>query len=144
MNKNNIEVSPGPGTPSSEMEDSNNSISESDSFSEDLLKEPKKKRNIWEELAGDKLNVLLLLFLYTLQGLPIGLSESIPLLLSNRDVAYEEQAKFSFVYYPFSMKLIWAPIVDSCFFARFGRRKSWLVPAQCVIGKSTRMRAWER
>lgn len=134
MNKNNIEVSPGPGTPSSEMEDSNNSISEFDSFSEDLLKEPKKKRNIWEELAGDKLNVLLLLFLYTLQGLPIGLSESIPLLLSNRDVAYEEQAKFSFVYYPFSMKLIWAPIVDSCFFARFGRRKSWLVPAQCVIG----------
>lgn len=137
MNKNNIEC--GPEFENNEVGDSSKSISEFDSFkdqfqSDELLAEPKKKRNVWEDLQGDKLNVLLLLFLYTLQGLPIGLSEAIPLLLSNRNVAYEEQAKFNFVYYPFSMKLIWAPIVDSCFFARFGRRKSWLIPAQCVIG----------
>jgi len=134
MNKNNIECGP----QKENNEESRKSSFESDSFrdqfqSEELLKE-KRRRNVWEDLDGDKLNVLLLFFLYTLQGLPIGLSEAIPLLLSNRNVAYEEQAKFNFVYYPFSMKLIWAPIVDSCFFARFGRRKSWLVPAQCVIG----------
>ena len=95
----------------------------------------KKRRNVWKDLNGDKLKILLLYFLYTLQGLPIGLSEAIPLILSNRNVEYEQQAKFSFVYYPFSMKLIWAPIVDSCFLARFGRRKSWLVPAQLMIGE---------
>ena len=134
MNKNNIEC---PDIENEDKEDSRNSNNEFESFnSEELFKEPEKKRNVWEDLAGDKLNVLLLFFLYTLQGLPIGLSEAIPLLLSNRDVAYEEQAKFNFVYYPFSMKLLWAPIVDSCFFARFGRRKSWMVPAQCVIGES--------
>ena len=32
------------------------------------------------------------------------------------------------------MKLVWAPIVDSFFSSRFGRRKSWLVPAQYLIG----------
>jgi PAT family acetyl-CoA transporter-like MFS transporter 1 len=32
------------------------------------------------------------------------------------------------------MKLLWAPIVDACFVARFGRRKTWLVPVQYLIG----------
>ena len=33
------------------------------------------------------------------------------------------------------MKILWAPIVDSVFVARFGRRKSWLVPVQYFIGQ---------
>uniref|UniRef100_A0A1B6JSA9 Major facilitator superfamily associated domain-containing protein n=1 Tax=Homalodisca liturata TaxID=320908 RepID=A0A1B6JSA9_9HEMI len=32
------------------------------------------------------------------------------------------------------MKLLWAPIVDSVYSKRFGRRKSWLVPIQFLIG----------
>ena len=32
-------------------------------------------------------------------------------------------------------QVLWAPIVDSVFWARFGRRKSWLVPAQYLIGQ---------
>lgn len=37
------------------------------------------------------------------------------------------------------VKLLWAPIVDSVYFHKlgcfhFGRRKSWLVPVQLVIG----------
>jgi len=88
----------------------------------------------WEELKGDRLDLMLLLFLYTLQGLPIGLAESIPLLLSERGVSYEDQAQFNSVFYPFSCKLVWAPLVDSIYSKRFGRRKSWLVPAQLCIG----------
>lgn len=34
--------------------------------------------------------------------------------------------------YPYSLKLLWSPIVDSCFSARMGRRKSWIVPVQLV------------
>jgi PAT family acetyl-CoA transporter-like MFS transporter 1 len=30
--------------------------------------------------------------------------------------------------------MLWAPIVDSVYFASFGRRKSWLVPCQVLIG----------
>lgn len=44
------------------------------------------------------------------------------------------QAEFSFVQWPFSLKLFWAPIVDSIFSQRFGRRKTWLIPTQYLMG----------
>lgn len=92
------------------------------------------REGILKELEGDKMHVLVLFFLYVLQGIPLGLGNSIPLILIERDVAYKEQAKFSFAGYPFAMKLLWAPLVDSVYVARFGRRKSWLVPVQYLIG----------
>ena len=62
-------------------------------------------RQIWTNLDGDKLHVLLLFFLYFLQGIPIGLDLAIPLILSRRNVPYSEQAVFSISTYPFSMKV---------------------------------------
>lgn len=44
------------------------------------------------------------------------------------------QAEFSFVQWPFSLKLFWAPIVDSIFSQKFGRRKTWLIPTQYLMG----------
>lgn len=44
------------------------------------------------------------------------------------------QAEFSFVNWPFSVKLLWAPIVDALFWPEFGRRKTWLVPVQYILG----------
>ncbi|CAN9511497.1 unnamed protein product [Ophioblennius macclurei] len=79
-------------------------------------------------------NVLLLLFLYVLQGIPLGLAGSIPLILQSKSVSYRDQAFFSFVFWPFSLKLLWAPLVDALYFSRFGRRKSWLVPTQYLLG----------
>jgi PAT family acetyl-CoA transporter-like MFS transporter 1 len=32
------------------------------------------------------------------------------------------------------VKLLWAPIVDSIYFKKFGRRKTWLIPVQLLIG----------
>lgn len=78
--------------------------------------------------------VSLLTFLYVLQGIPLGLSSSIPMLLQNRQVTYTQQAVYSFVNWPFSMKLLWAPLVDSWYSSRMGRRKTWLVPTQYLIG----------
>lgn len=43
------------------------------------------------------------------------------------------QAEFSFVNWPFSLKLLWAPLVDSVYLSKFGRRKTWLVPVQYLI-----------
>lgn len=34
--------------------------------------------------------------------------------------------------WPFSLKLLWAPFVDSMYSERFGRRKSWLIPVQFI------------
>uniref|UniRef100_A0A131YNZ3 MFS transporter, PAT family, solute carrier family 33 (Acetyl-CoA transporter), member 1 n=1 Tax=Rhipicephalus appendiculatus TaxID=34631 RepID=A0A131YNZ3_RHIAP len=81
-------------------------------------------------------SIALLLFLYVLQGVPLGLASAMPLLLQNRRISYKEQALFSLAAWPFSVKLLWAPIVDSLYSSRFGRRKSWLVPAQYAIGLS--------
>ena len=92
-------------------------------------------RSLLNDLAGDKTHILILFFLYVLQGIPTGLLKAIPLILSNRNVPYKDQAVFSIAAYPYSMKLLWAPLVDSLYSSKFGRRKSWLVPAQYLIGK---------
>jgi hypothetical protein len=74
----------------------------------------KKKKN--EDLA----NICFLLFLYVLQGIPAGLQISIPLILSSRKVSYADQGTFSFASWPISLKLLWAPLVDSVYFVRIG------------------------
>lgn len=86
------------------------------------------------DIRGDRANIAILFFLYLLQGIPLGLTAAIPMLLQNRGASYKQQAEFSFATWPFSMKLLWAPIVDSLFWSRFGRRKSWLIPTQYLIG----------
>lgn len=92
--------------------------------------QPKVRRGIKAELN----NVLLLLFLYVLQGVPLGLAGSIPLIMQSKKVSYKDQAYFSFAFWPFSLKLLWAPLVDAVYLQQFGRRKSWLVPTQYLLG----------
>lgn len=90
-----------------------------------------------EDMVGlerDRRSIVLLTFLYVLQGIPLGIAASIPYLLQTRKISYTDQAVFSFVHWPFSLKLFWAPIVDSVYVFRFGRRKSWLIPTQYLIG----------
>lgn len=96
---------------------------------------PEKSDTAEVGLSGkETVNIALLYFLYVLQGIPLGLGGSIPMVLQNRNVSYKEQAIFSFVNWPFSMKLLWAPIVDSVYSSHLGRRKTWLVPTQYLIG----------
>uniref|UniRef100_A0A0K8TJM3 Acetyl-coenzyme A transporter 1 n=1 Tax=Lygus hesperus TaxID=30085 RepID=A0A0K8TJM3_LYGHE len=85
-------------------------------------------------IRGDEWNIALLLILYLLQGIPLGLSATIPMIIQNKGVSFKEQAEFSFTMWPFSLKLLWAPLVDSLYWPSFGRRKTWLVPAQYLIG----------
>ncbi|XP_059186763.1 acetyl-coenzyme A transporter 1 [Centropristis striata] len=113
-------------TSSSEPEEAEGLIRGSDS--ED------RRHRVRPGIGGELGNVLLLLFLYVLQGIPLGLAGSIPLILQSKSVSYKDQAFFSFVFWPFSLKLLWAPLVDALYFSRFGRRKSWLVPTQYLLG----------
>ncbi|KAJ1432975.1 acetyl-coenzyme A transporter 1-domain-containing protein [Ochromonadaceae sp. CCMP2298] len=82
----------------------------------------------------DRISMAVLILLYTLQGIPLGLSGSIPLLLKEKGASYEALSLFSLVSIPFSLKLLWAPLVDTYYFKSFGRRKTWLVPVQIVTG----------
>lgn len=43
------------------------------------------------DLRGDWGNIAILFFLYLLQGIPIGLSAAIPMLLQNRGASYKQQ-----------------------------------------------------
>lgn len=82
----------------------------------------------------DKSSISLLLFLYLLQGVPLGMAASIPLIIQSHGTSWSQQATFSLAFWPFSLKLIWAPIVDAIYSNKYGRRKSWLIPIQYLIG----------
>ncbi|KAK0553842.1 hypothetical protein OC844_006250 [Tilletia horrida] len=95
--------------------------------------------------ASDKRAIALLVVLYLLQGVPVGLAfGTMPYLLKSR-VSYSDVGTFAFSTWPYSLKLLWSPIVDSIFVESLtvpilgtklslGRRKSWIVPFQLIIG----------
>ncbi|XP_060835227.1 acetyl-coenzyme A transporter 1-like [Rhopalosiphum padi] len=86
-------------------------------------------------LKGDWSNIFLLLFLYMMQGIPLGLVHAIPLFLqSKQNVTYKDQTLFGLVTWPFGLKLLWAPLIDSLYIQKIGRRKSWLIPIQLLMG----------
>ena len=53
------------------------------------------------------------------------MAESVALQLAARRQPYSDQANFGFCFWPFSLKLLWAPAVDAFYARRIGRRKSW-------------------
>ena len=82
----------------------------------------------------DRRNFLLLVLLYFLQGIPMGLaSGSVPFLLKNH-LSYSQIGVFSLASYPYSLKLLWSPIVDAVWSPKLGRRKSWILPIQVCSG----------
>ncbi|SPO00041.1 related to acetyl-CoA transporter [Cephalotrichum gorgonifer] len=82
----------------------------------------------------DQRNFGLLVLLYFLQGIPMGLAMgSVPFLLKNH-MSYGEIGIFSLAGYPYSLKLLWSPIVDAVWSPRLGRRKSWILPIQIMSG----------
>jgi len=68
--------------------------------------------------------------LAALKDLPSG---SVPFLLKEH-LSYSQLATFALSSYPYSLKLLWSPIVDSVFFKSVGRRKSWIIPMQLIVG----------
>ena len=82
--------------------DDNAPLVESDDHSAD-----ETKIEINQNVRKDLHNIALLMFLYLLQGIPLGLSGSVPYVLSSRKVSYTDQGTFSFALWPFSLKLLW-------------------------------------
>ncbi|KAG9228260.1 acetyl-coenzyme A transporter 1-domain-containing protein [Amylocarpus encephaloides] len=83
----------------------------------------------------DKRNFGLLVLLYFLQGVPMGLAAgSVPFLLKGAHVSYSALGVFSLASYPYSLKLLWSPIVDAIWTPKLGRRKSWIMPIQMLSG----------
>jgi PAT family acetyl-CoA transporter-like MFS transporter 1 len=79
-------------------------------------------------------SLFVLLVLYTLQGVPMGLASAIPVLLQSRGFGFGAKAVFSIAAWPYSVKLLWSPIVDAVYSDSVGRRKSWVLPVQIMTG----------
>jgi MFS transporter, PAT family, beta-lactamase induction signal transducer AmpG len=72
----------------------------------------------------------LLTGLYFCQGLPGGfLAEVLPVVALTQGVELANLGFIGLLSLPWMLKLLWAPLVDSYGWARFGRRKTWMVPA---------------
>lgn len=78
--------------------------------------------------------ILILIYMYILQGIPVGLATGIPLILASKKANYSRLSIYSFALWPNSMKILWAPLIDSVYFTKFGRRKTWIAPSLLVIG----------
>ncbi|VWU49043.1 Acetyl-coenzyme A transporter 1, putative [Hepatocystis sp. ex Piliocolobus tephrosceles] len=95
----------------------------------DINTENNLKNKKLSKKSHDYYHLIFLLLLYTIQGVPIGIASVVPLSIQHK-VNYSQLSIFSLVSIPFSLKLIWAPIVDSVYFSKLGRRKSWIIPLQ--------------
>lgn len=82
----------------------------------------------------DRPAFIVLVILYLLQGIPVGLAfGSIPFILKSK-LSYSQVGIFSLAAYPYSLKLLWSPIVDALYSPTIGRRRSWIIPIQTISG----------
>ncbi|EPE24932.1 MFS general substrate transporter [Glarea lozoyensis ATCC 20868] len=109
---------------------------ESFSLDEPVPRTPTVNNHGFFELPmQDRRNFGLLVLLYFLQGVPMGLATgSVPFLLKGAHMSYSALGVFSLASYPYSLKLLWSPVVDAVWTPRLGRRKSWIMPIQMLSG----------
>lgn len=76
----------------------------------------------------------LLFSLYFCQGLPGGfLAVVLPVILRERGASLTTIGLASALNLPWLLKILWAPAVDRWSWPRFGRRKTWIIPAHVGI-----------
>ena len=64
-----------------------------------------KLQSMKTNLHGDYGNIVILLMLYMMQGVPFGIMHSLPMILQKRGVSYKDQAGLSFSHWPFASKI---------------------------------------
>ncbi|EQB52057.1 hypothetical protein CGLO_08347 [Colletotrichum gloeosporioides Cg-14] len=135
MNQNNVEYRRKTTAPGSDTVTANLMARESFTLDDPVPKTPIANNHGFFELpVQDQRNFLLLVLLYFLQGVPMGLAGgSVPFLMKDH-MSYSEIGIFSLASYPYSLKLLWSPIVDAVWSPKVGRRKSWILPIQLLSG----------
>ncbi len=72
--------------------------------------------------------------LYFVEGMPWGFqAKALPVFLRTHDASLTLIGLLNLLSLPWMTKALWAPLVDRYCVARFGRRKSWIVPMQACI-----------
>ncbi|KAH8831164.1 acetyl-coenzyme A transporter 1-domain-containing protein [Flagelloscypha sp. PMI_526] len=107
---------------------------------EDEEDDEEVKKPTWT--GKDRRGIIFLIVLYLIQGVPMGLVlGSIPFLLREK-LSYSQLGTFALSSFPFSSKLLWSPIVDSIYFPSVGRRRSWVIPLQFLLGSTMFYISW--
>lgn len=74
---------------------------------------------------------------YLVQGLPFGFqAKALPVYLTAHGLSLTEVGFAGAVSAPWLLKPLWAPFVDRYASARFGRRRSWVVPLQAALAST--------
>jgi len=90
------------------------------------------------------LGLLILSLLYMMQGILLGFFEmSISQLLIQNGAKFVDLGFLSMISYPYAVKFLVAPILDSFYLKRFGRRKSYVVPLQYFYAILCFVLAWK-
>jgi RhtX/FptX family siderophore transporter len=77
--------------------------------------------------------LLLLTTLYFSQGLPYGFfTHALPTFLRQKHLPLSLIGMSSLLTLPWALKFLWAPLVDRYGSERLGRRRSWILPLQCL------------
>ncbi|KNC48825.1 acetyl-CoA transporter [Thecamonas trahens ATCC 50062] len=90
--------------------------------------------SLMEVVVGDGRAFWLLVLLYAAQGAPLGITMGSLSFLLKKSFSFSSMGLFSIAMYPYSLKVLWAPLVDAFFVPVFGRRKTWIVPMQTISG----------
>ena len=89
-----------------------------------------KKIETFSNQKDIKIIVALLTVLYGIQGMIIGIVyETIPMILKSK-VSYTQIGFYMLSTYPFSLKILWSPLVDTYYFKSIGKRRTWIILSQ--------------
>lgn len=79
-------------------------------------------------------SLALLLFLYLSQGLPFGFQvTALPVFLRESGISLAIIGYSTALALPWLFKAFWAPLVDTFWSDRLGRRRSWIIPLQVLL-----------
>lgn len=79
----------------------------------------------------------LLSILYLIQGMPYGFQlVALPVYLRAEGMSLTGIGLASALALPWSLKIVWGPLVDRFGSARFGRRRTWILPLQAALALS--------
>ena len=83
----------------------------------------------------DVYTLLLIVMLSICQGITLGFCiQSMLLILAERGIDYATVGVLLLVKAPISFKFVFAPLSDSYYIKRLGRRKTYLLPAEIILG----------
>ena len=85
-------------------------------------------------LSGDASRLAFLIFIYMVQGASFGfLMRSLSVIL-NKNLSKTDVGIISFWSFPYNVKFLISPLVETKYFKFLGKRRSWIVPTLIISG----------